>query len=253
MIIHNAVHQALTNQPKRRIDRTLWVSDIGRNPYGALKRLLTGEMEPFDYPTLLKMDGGNALEAFTLRQVAENISRPVVTQFPLFDDIWSGYADLVIGHGSDDVIIYDHKGSAGQWWDYKASLPRTADCLQVWMYGQLYEAAYGVTPRLGLYYRGWGCWAEFEIKGILDDRLETSLLAIGNITDEKGKTVQMVDRERHVNPFWLRKNLEDGYGLVTNGKMTLREIELMAPTGGRPDWDWAEGWCNSQIIDDGGQ
>jgi hypothetical protein len=248
-IIHEAVHQALTNQPRRRIDRTLWVSDIGRNPYGALKRLLTGEMEPFDYPTLLKMDGGNALEAATLRQVAENISRPVVTQFPLYDNIWSGYADLVIGHGSDDVIIYDHKGSAGKWWDYKASLPRTADCLQIWLYGQLYEAAYGVVPKLGLYYRGWGCWGEFEIEMVAAGTLDTAMLAVGQITDEKGGMVSCVRRERRVNPLWLRKNLEDGYGLATSGKMTLDEVELMAPSG--PDWDWAEGWCNSQTIDEG--
>ena len=118
-IIHNAVYNALTNRPKRRQDGALWVSDLGRNPYIAIRRLLTGEMDPLDYPTLLKMDGGNALEAVTLREVAENIERNVQTQFPLFNEMWSGYADLVIGHGTDDVWIYDHKGSAGKWWDYK--------------------------------------------------------------------------------------------------------------------------------------
>lgn len=239
-IIHDAVHRALTNQPKRKIDQALWCSDIGRNPYGALKRLLTGEMEPFDYPTLLKMDGGNALEAFTLRQAAENIGRNVNIQFPLFDDIWSGYADLVIGHGSDDVWIYDHKGAAGKWWDYRESLPRTADCLQVWLYGQLYEATYGIKPRLGLYYRGWGCWAEFEIEVELGARLGQFILVTGQVTDEKGESVRDVVRARDVNPFWLREHLEGEYRTAIGGGLSVEELGP-APDG--PDWDYAEQYC----------
>ena len=54
-----------TEQPQRRIDKSLWVSDLGKNPYFALKRIATGEVEPFDYATLLKMDGGNALNTCT--------------------------------------------------------------------------------------------------------------------------------------------------------------------------------------------
>ena len=68
-MIHNAVYAALTSAPKRRLNKMLWVSDLGKNPYSAVKRLWTGGLEPFDYATLLKMDGGNALEAATLRQV----------------------------------------------------------------------------------------------------------------------------------------------------------------------------------------
>ncbi|MCB0197949.1 MAG: hypothetical protein KDJ65_38745 [Anaerolineae bacterium] len=235
-LIHTAVHKALTERPSRRYDDMLWVSDLGRNPYGALRRILTGELEPFDFPTHLKMDGGNALEAFTLRQVAENLERPVQTQFPLFDDIWTGYADLVIGHGTDDVIIYDHKGSCGKWWDYKASLPRTADCCQVWLYGQLYYKQYGVKPRLGLYYRGWGAWAEFEIEmvGVCDYAIK----ATGYVTDEKGITENAVTRIREADPFLLCDEIETLYLRVKSGDLTEVDLEAMAPDG--PDWDYAE-------------
>lgn len=237
-LIHNTVHAALTNRPERKRDYSLWVSDMGRNPYGAIRRLLTGELEPFDYPTLMKMDGGAALEAFTLRQVAEGLERPVQTQFPLFNEIWSGYADLVIGHGSEEeVIIYDHKGSAGRWWDYRESLPRSADCCQVWMYGQLYFERFGVRPRLGLYYRGWGAWAEFEITAERDDGgANTYMLAAGHITDEKGTFESAVIRTRAVDPDLLRLELEELYHQATNGGQLA---DLVSEPGG-PDWDYAE-------------
>jgi hypothetical protein len=244
MIIHDALQAGLTNQPKRRIDKTLWVSDLGRNPYGALKRLLTGETEPFDYQTMLKMDGGSALELSTLRHIAENIGRKVNTQMPLWNDIWSGYADLVIGHGSDNVIIYDHKGSAGKWWDYKDSLPRAADCLQVWMYGELYHQTYGIQPQLGLFYRGWESWGEFDISVIEDNAIGHVLQAFGQITDEKGQIIKNVSRIRRVNPYWLQTNMQSYYGQIMDGDLTIEMVERMAPDG--PDWDWAEQWCSGQ-------
>lgn len=236
-LIHATVYAALTERPARRLDNYLWASDLGRNPYGAARRLLLGELEPFDYPILMKMDGGSALEDFTLRQVAENLERPIKTQFPLFNSIWSGYADLVIGHGSESVVIYDHKGSAGKWWDYKDSLPRAADCCQIWMYGQLYHETYGIMPRLGLYYRGWGSWGEFEI-----ERLETEagfhLQARGVITDEKGIIENEVIRIRDVDPTLLRGELEDIYHQLELNEISIDKLEAMAPDG--PDWGYAE-------------
>lgn len=238
LLIHEAVEAALMNEPERKMDRQLWVSDLGKNPYHAFKRLLTGKMDTFDLPTRLKMDGGNALEAVTLRQVAENISRPIRTQFPLFNDIWTGYADLVIGHGSPDVIIYDHKGAAGKWWDYKWSLPRESDCCQVWMYGQLYKEMYGIEPQLGLYYRGWGTWAEFRLsfKLIAKRGNVYAIEADGYVTSDKGDPLPQT-RYRMVNPAWLRAELESGFGLIESGKLTIDDVQKMEPSG--PDWDYA--------------
>lgn len=238
-MIHNAVHAALTERPKRRLDKMLWVSDLGKNPYSAVRRLLTGELEPFDYTSLMKMDGGNALEAATLRQVAENLGRPMQVQFPLFNDIWSGYADLVIGHGTDNVVIYDHKATAGKWWDYKESLPRATDCCQVWLYGQLYKEMYGIEPRLGLYYRGWGTWGEFKIKPVLEaDGIGLNLSATGYITSEKGGETFSAIRTRYANPQWLRSELEEYYEHICKSGMTIEEMEALNPNG--PDWDYAE-------------
>lgn len=240
-LINDAIYRALTEQPKRRIDNHLWVSDLGRNPYGPLRRLLTGELEPFDYSTLLKMDGGNALEAASLRQIAESLNRPIKTQVPLFNDIWSGYADLVIDHGTNNAIIYDHKGSAGKWWDYKESLPRTSDCLQVWLYGELYREMYGVQPRMGLYYRGWGTWAEFQIEVVDHHQFRHYVVAKGEVTNEKGVESRLVTRNRYVNPFWMREELEGYYDLIKTGSMTLEDVEAMKPDG--PNWDYAENAC----------
>lgn len=237
-LIHHAVNNALTRRPMRRLDKQLWVSDLGKNPYGAIRRIVTGELEEFDYPTLLKMDGGNALEAFSLRQAAEGLESKVITQFPLFNDIWTGYADLVINPYTDDPIIYDHKGSAGKWWDYRESLPRTSDCCQVWLYGQLYQEMYGIAPRLGLYYRGWGAWAEFEIKEVRTLISNTVYLtANGNITDEKGVTENEVSRVRKVNPYWLKWEIEKLYQLARDNKKALEDL-VIDPGG--PDWDYAE-------------
>lgn len=235
-LFHSAVFRALTERPARRNDGVLWVSDLGRNPYAVARRLLTGELEPFDYPVQLMMDAGSAIEGFTLRQVAENIGRPSRTNFPLFNDIWSGFADIVIGHGAEDVIIYDHKASCGKWWDYRASLPRSTDCCQVWQYGQLYRDRYGILPRLGVYYRGWGAWAEFEIEVVTPADGKSYLQATGVVTDEKGLDENEVVRLRFVDPVLLRDELEETYRLVDEGQITFADLD--APSG--PDWDYAE-------------
>lgn len=237
LIFHKSIKDSLTNRPKRKQDRALWVSDFGRNPYDALSRIMTGTIKEFDYSTLLKMDGGNALESFSLRQVAENLDRPIQTQFPLFDDIWTGYADLVIGHGTEDIIIYDHKGSCGKWWDYKASLPRAADCCQVWLYGNLYAKQYGIMPRLGIYYRGWGAWAEFELRLLYHDDGEGYIRADGIVTDEKGIEEKEVTRFHKVDPTLLLNQIERLYRTVQTDKFTLEDLANMKPED--EDWDYA--------------
>lgn len=236
-LIHLAVQEALTGRPGRRPDGLLWVSDFGRNPYAALRRVLTGELAQFDYPTLLKMDGGNALEAFSLRQIAENVGRLVRTQFPLYDNVWSGYADLIMGHGTDQVIIADHKGSCGKWWDYNQSLPRATDCCQVWLYGELYHKLHGIRPELRLYYRGWGTWAEFEIKEKKGDDF-TLFETIGIVTNDKGDVEYDVCRIRDVDPNLLKAEIENLYLDVKNGLLSLADIEKQMPSA--PDWDYAE-------------
>lgn len=249
-MIHEAIKQALVQKPERAIDDKLWVSDLGKNPYSACKRLMNKELEEFDYATLLKMDAGTALEHVSLRQIAENLPARVTTQFPLYNEIWTGYADIVIGHGTDDVYIFDHKGSAGRWWDYKESLPRASDCCQVWMYGQLYQAHYGVKPKLGLYYRGWGTWAEFDLKFFLNGRDGAVVHATGRVTDDKGKGSRLVTRERRLNPLWLREELESYHNVIHAGVFRQSSLDDLNPQG--PDWDYAENSYDRLAVEYGG-
>lgn len=243
-IIHNAIYESITSDPPRRIDGMLWASDLGKNPYFVAKRLLARQLDPFDYPTQIKMSNGNALEEITLEQIAQNTARPMWTQFPVYNELWTGYADVVLGHGSDLVDICDIKATSDKWWDYKGTLPRTGHVLQVWKYGQLYEAMYGVKPRLRLYYRGWGCWAEFEIKAGA-----AGLACMGHVTDDKGlSTGNEETRLRYVDPHFLEAELERVASYVNGFKRPVdferamaalkRDLGIYEPDG--PDWDYAE-------------
>jgi hypothetical protein len=219
----------------------LWVSDLGKNPFSTVRRLLTGELEAFDFATLTKMEAGKALEVNTIHYVMQGLGRRVTLQFPLFDDIWTGYGDFVIDHGTPEAIIADHKASAGRWWDYRESLPRATDMCQVWLYGQLYEHLYGLEPALRLYYRGWGTWAAFEITVAESPDILNCMVATGQITDEKGAEVNNVIRTRQVNPTWLKNELEEYHSRVFDGEIS--EAEMVALDPGGPDWDYAENAC----------
>lgn len=200
-MIREAMEKWLTSRPQRRLDGMLWVSDLGMHPAKAMRRVLHEEMSEFDANTLVKMQSGNAMEADT--EQALRFAYPgVITQFPLFNEVWSGYADFVLGHGTDEVTIIEHKAQGDKWFDYKQSLPRSTHVCQTWLYGQLYEEMYGVRPELVIFYRAWGNWAEFRLT-----------------TSEKNKVVVvngLVDGETAVRtlPIWpkmLQRQLEAYY------------------------------------------
>jgi len=240
------------DDPERRLDGQLWVSDLGKNPYGAARRLVDGVLEPFDFTTQLKLKGGQALEDYHIPRIIEQIDGRARRQVPLFDARWSGYADLVLDlPGYRGPIIYDHKGTAGRWWDYKETLPRAADCCQVWLYGQLYQEALGeAVAETRLLYTGWGTWAEFRVElglipaatasrlsGHLTEDPEPGILCYGWITNDKGTKVEEVYRYRRVNPIALRLELERLWDSVQSGLFPPAEVEAMNPDG--PDWDYA--------------
>lgn len=196
---------------ERKPHRELYVSDLGQHPYKAMSRIKGLEREPFDDDTLVKMQAGNVLEADTIAALQWRYGQ-VATQFPLFNETWSGYADAVIGHGTNSPIIVEHKATGDQWFDYKDSLPRSSHACQVWLYQQLYEEKYGLLPRAVIYYRAWGFWAEFEIT----ENADGSLLATGMVVKEK-KTMT-VARKLDFSPDLLRMELEilfDGDDLPT--------------------------------------
>lgn len=241
-----ALKAAILDQPDRRLDNMLWVSDIGYNPHGAVRRLMLGELEPFDYATELKMKGGQALEDWNVPAAQSQLGLRSRTNVPIFNDLWSGYMDLVLTLPQDSgLIVYDHKGAAGRWWDYRGSLPRVSDCCQVLLYADMLRESLGqdqVPVYSRLYYHGWGTFADWRVKfGIIPDPNlghVPGIIAEGIITDDKGQKISQETRYRRVNPWTLRAELETLYGRVMAGSISIEELESMNPNG--PDWDYAE-------------
>jgi hypothetical protein len=239
-MIHLALVKYLVERQaiERKAHKELFVSDLGQHPYKAMSRVMGLEREPFDVDTLIKMQGGNAMEADTLQALQWAYGK-VATQFPLHNAIWSGYADAVIGHGTTAPIIVEHKATGDQWFGYKNSLPRSSHACQVWLYQQLYNETFGVYPRAIIYYRAWGSWAEFEIT----ENADGTLLATGTIRKDKGAAAH-VARKIECLPHLLRAELEDHF---TNG-------DIPDPNGLlKPDsWTYAEDHYQLWQRDNGG-
>jgi len=209
----------VSSNPQRKESGLLYVSDLGAHPYKAMARILNGETAEFDADIRIKMNYGNAFEAETLRALQYNHAH-VLTQFPLFNDMWSGYADFVVGHGEGYPVIVEHKATGDKWFDYKESLPRAAHLCQLWMYGQLYKETYGITPGLDLYYVAWGSYAEFRIDEDVDRGV---MVADGRINGTRLK------RRRAISPANLRRELEHYF-----------KTRTLPDSAGADDWDYAE-------------
>lgn len=104
MMIYDVFQQGL-QRPQRKPTKDLYVSDLGMHPYKAMSRILRGEQSAFDTKTMERMQCGVAFEEDTLKVLAANL--PIMAQFPLWNALWSGYADMVIGHGTNQVTIIE--------------------------------------------------------------------------------------------------------------------------------------------------
>lgn len=229
-MIQQAVDEFLGSQPARKESGLLYVSDLGAHPYKAMARILKGETAVFDTPTRLKMAQGSAYEDVTL-QALRYAHRGVQTQFPLYNEMWSGYADFVVGHGTQNVTIIEHKGTGDKWFDYKQSLPRSAHVCQLWMYGYLYEAMYHVKPKLILYYAAWGIQAEFEV-------FPNGVTSFAGMVASGFLNGQRVERIRVVAPDLLRQELEYYF-----------ETRTLPDSNGADDWDYAETYLRTVSPD----
>lgn len=222
-MIHSAVEQYLLakNSIRRRPDGMLWVSDLGNHPYKAMARIMGEEQPSFGVNVLNKMQQGNLLEPDTIECLRFSYSN-VLTQFPLYNDAWSGYADAVIGHGELSVqpvpIIVEHKGTSDKGFDYRGSLPRSGHVCQLWLYGQLYQERFGIMPQLILYYRSWSNYAEFRIEEKGDH-----MVAVGHVDGV------FTERALLIQPLALRREMESWYS----------RQELPSPAGS-DTWNYAE-------------
>lgn len=219
MLVRKAVEEYAVSAPRRKDSGMLYVSDLGRHPYLAMARVLHGETADFPVETRIKMNYGNAFEAETLRALQHRFPG-VQTQFPLYDDIWSGYADFFVQdceNGRCTPTIIEHKATGDQWFDYKQSLPRAAHVCQLWMYGHLYTKTHSVAPNLVLYYVAWGNYAEFTLRE-----------EVGMIIADGAVNGMPSSRVLGISPNNLRKELEFYYN-----------ARLLPDSDGSDDWDYA--------------
>jgi hypothetical protein len=237
MIIRNAYLRAVAADPARKTDKGLWVSDLGRHPRGAMNRVLHGEMMAFDEATKEKMNLGNAYEAELVERLSYSFTG-THKQFPLFNGIWSGYADFVIGHGTDRPIIVECKSTDNKWWDtmkpvgdykaekftQKASIVRASYVTQLLQYGFLYQEMFKIAPKLILYIRSWGKYIECEV-ALSEPAKATSQVAVCGWKDgEKFNSVVPVA------PILLRQEIERWFN-----------AQQLPPDDGLVDsWEYAE-------------
>jgi len=115
------------------------------------------------------MQAGNMWEDETVRALTKVYGADsVITQLPLKTDTWSSKCDAVLWHKTPDVTIVEHKATGDKWWNYKGGLPKAEHLGQLWLYGELYEAEFGLKPRLILFYRSWGHYAEYTVDSLSD-------------------------------------------------------------------------------------
>lgn len=191
LIVKSAIRQHLLDsnekrrETRRKIvedrdgDEKLWASDVGGCHRASILRV-RGEVQTIlpDSRLLDYMRIGVALEDETGKALEDIYGDDVDAQFVLKNDIWSGRPDFVLYHGTNHPILVEHKvtGEKG-WWDH--DLPRHKHLGQISLYGYLYEQQFGIEPRLILFYRGWGHYAELElfinqrtitVTGFIDDK-----------------------------------------------------------------------------------
>ena len=146
---------------KNRNKEHLWASDVGGCHRAAFLRINGGAETVLPDARLLNyMKFGVVIEDETAASLVATYDN-VETQLALKNDIWSGRPDFVIDHGTNNPIVIEHKVTGEKGW-WRKELPRVKHLGQLGLYGYLYEQLFGIEPRLILFYRGWGHYAELE-------------------------------------------------------------------------------------------
>lgn len=143
----------------------LYPSEAGGCNRRTMLRMNHAPSKPFPLQVLEAMNNGNAYEDSTYEALVAAVGEDrITTQLQLQSPHWSGKCDFVLDHKTEKAIIIEHKATGQKWFDYKASLPKRDHVVQVALYETLYKKQFGFKPKLLLYYRAWGCWAEFHIQ-----------------------------------------------------------------------------------------
>ena len=143
----------------------LWAGDVGYCTRRAIMRIQGWtKTVDFDLVSKIRMKGGVMWEAETGKALkytygADNVN----DQLSLGTVLWSGKVDFVLFHGTPDATLIEHKATGDKWWNYKNGLPKDPHLLQLLRYYQMYQDEFDNIPKLILFYRSWGHYAEFEI------------------------------------------------------------------------------------------
>lgn len=161
-----------------------------------------------EFPLVAKeaMHNGVVYEGDTGAALTMEYGSRITEQLYLGNRRWSCKADFVLDHGTQSPVIIEHKAVGDKWWNYDGKLPDTKHVTQLVLYKELYEEMFKVTPRLILYYRAWGHWAELEL----------NLLPVGDDGIQRIEVTGMMDDEEFsklvaIDPVASMKILEDHY------------------------------------------
>lgn len=199
-IVEDARREWLVNQDqekrRNRVERPepkLYPSELnGCHRKTALRLLGYKPTIDFEAKSLEYMRGGVISEDDTALSLETNIEG-CQQNFQLLTEHWSGYADFIINHGLDgDVTIIEHKQTGERHWQ-EETLPKRDHVGQLVLYYYLYQQLYNKEPKIRLYYKGWGHYAEFQLFirdkhvvciGMVDD-IPTAVKIKYNVLKEK--------------------------------------------------------------------
>lgn len=164
-MIHEAIAEYYAApRPAYKGSGRIYVSSFGR----CLRSVMLGlsGVKGKEFPAHIReiMDLGSAFEATTSRALAARFGMALRSEVQIANSIWSGRMDFLVLDGERVPTIVEHKALGDKWFDSTyAPLPKFEHLCQAWLYGQLYQEKNGITPRVVLYYRAWGQYAELEL------------------------------------------------------------------------------------------
>lgn len=144
----------------------LWSSDTGNCHRKAILRVTgTSGSDFFNDKSLGYMNTGVITEDETALALKYVYGDRLETQVELKYNMWSGKVDFGIDVGRENPILIEHKTTSEKAFDTdsKTELPKHPHIGQTISYYWMYERIYGVKPKMLIFYKAWGNFAEFEL------------------------------------------------------------------------------------------
>lgn len=190
----NDIEYAKKHRDSKWKKSNIWASEIGSPCKRKVMLRITGVSgtDRFTDKGLEYMRSGVVMEDDTATALAEIYGDRLYNdpedesdgQLKLKYEMLSGKPDFTIDHETESAILIEHKVTSERHWntDSKSDLPRHNHLGQAVCYMFMYERKYGITPKVLLYYRSFGNFAEYEITRNEDGTL-TLLSNINGVID----------------------------------------------------------------------